>query len=115
MTAIFLRKVSKPKSTCPEFVFYDGPPTANGKPHIGHVLTRVIKDMIPRYKTMKGYMVPRKAGWDTHGLPVELEVEKMLGSTAKSRLKSTVLSLLLSIVRKASGSTKVCGRISQVL
>ena len=57
------------------FTFYDYPPTANGKPHIGHVLTRVIKDMIPRYKTMKGYMVPRKAGWDTHGLPVEIEVE----------------------------------------
>ena len=67
------------KASCPEFTFYDGPPTANGKPHIGHVLTRVIKDMIPRYKTMKGYQVPRKAGWDTHGLPVELEVEKMLG------------------------------------
>ena len=60
----------------PTYMFYDGPPTANGKPHIGHVLTRVIKDMIPRYRTMKGYMVPRKAGWDTHGLPVELEVEK---------------------------------------
>ena len=58
------------------YTFYDGPPTANGKPHIGHVLTRVIKDMIPRYQTMKGKMVPRKAGWDTHGLPVELEVEK---------------------------------------
>ena len=64
----------------PTYMFYDGPPTANGKPHIGHVLTRVIKDMIPRYRTMKGYMVPRKAGWDTHGLPVELEVEKMLRS-----------------------------------
>ncbi len=61
------------------YTFYDGPPTANGKPHIGHVLTRVIKDMIPRYRTMKGNMVPRKAGWDTHGLPVELEVEKKLG------------------------------------
>ena len=56
----------------PTYTFYDGPPTANGKPHIGHVLTRVIKDMIPRYRTMKGYYVPRKAGWDTHGLPVEL-------------------------------------------
>ena len=56
----------------PTYTFYDGPPTANGKPHIGHVLTRVIKDMIPRYRTMKGYMVPRKAGWDTHGLPVEI-------------------------------------------
>ena len=67
------------------YTFYDGPPTANGKPHIGHVLTRVIKDMIPRYRTMKGYMVPRKAGWDTHGLPVELEVEKMLGLDGKER------------------------------
>ena len=67
------------------YVFYDGPPTANGKPHIGHVLTRVIKDMIPRYKTMKGYMVPRKAGWDTHGLPVELEVEKLLGLDGKEQ------------------------------
>ena len=64
---------------CKPYVFYDGPPTANGKPHIGHVETRVIKDMIPRYRAMKGYMVPRKAGWDTHGLPVELEVEKKLG------------------------------------
>ena len=71
----------------PEFTFYDGPPTANGKPHIGHVLTRVIKDMIPRYKTMKGYKVPRKAGWDTHGLPVELEVEKMLGLDGKEQIE----------------------------
>ena len=69
------------------FTFYDGPPTANGKPHIGHVLTRVIKDMIPRYKTMKGYMVPRKAGWDTHGLPVELEVEKTLGLDGKPQIE----------------------------
>ena len=75
------------KKQGPEFVFYDGPPTANGKPHIGHVLTRVIKDMIPRYKTMKGYMVPRKAGWDTHGLPVELEVEKMLGLDGKEQIE----------------------------
>ena len=72
----------------PEFTFYDGPPTANGKPHIGHVLTRVIKDMIPRYKTMKGYKVPRKAGWDTHGLPVELEVEKMLGLDGKEQIEA---------------------------
>lgn len=71
----------------PTFTFYDGPPTANGKPHIGHVLTRVIKDMIPRYKTMKGYMVPRKAGWDTHGLPVELEVEKLLGLDGKDQIE----------------------------
>lgn len=69
------------------YVFYDGPPTANGKPHIGHVLTRVIKDMIPRYKTMKGCMVPRKAGWDTHGLPVELEVEKALGLDGKEQIE----------------------------
>ena len=69
------------------YIFYDGPPTANGKPHIGHVLTRVIKDMIPRYRTMKGKMVPRKAGWDTHGLPVELEVEKMLGLDGKEQIE----------------------------
>ena len=69
------------------YTFYDGPPTANGKPHIGHVLTRVIKDMIPRYQTMKGKMVPRKAGWDTHGLPVELEVEKMLGLDGKEQIE----------------------------
>ncbi len=69
------------------YVFYDGPPTANGKPHIGHVLTRVIKDMIPRYRTMKGCQVPRKAGWDTHGLPVELEVEKLLGLDGKEQIE----------------------------
>lgn len=69
------------------FTFYDGPPTANGKPHIGHILTRVIKDIIPRYKTMKGYKVLRKAGWDTHGLPVELEVEKMLGIDGKPEIE----------------------------
>ena len=72
----------------PTYMFYDGPPTANGKPHIGHVLTRVIKDMIPRYRTMKGYMVPRKAGWDTHGLPVELEVEKKLGLDGKDQIEA---------------------------
>ncbi len=69
------------------YTFYDGPPTANGKPHIGHVLTRVIKDMIPRYRTMKGYKVLRKAGWDTHGLPVELEVEKLLGLDGKEQIE----------------------------
>lgn len=72
----------------PTFTFYDGPPTANGKPHIGHILTRVVKDIIPRYKTMKGYKVLRKAGWDTHGLPVELEVEKMLGINGKPEIES---------------------------
>lgn len=75
------------KSKAEPYVFYDGPPTANGKPHIGHVLTRVIKDMIPRYRTMKGYMVPRKAGWDTHGLPVEIEVEKLLGLDGKDQIE----------------------------
>ena len=69
------------------YTFYDGPPTANGQPHIGHVLTRVIKDLIPRFMTMKGYMVPRKAGWDTHGLPVELEVEKQLGINGKEQIE----------------------------
>jgi len=69
------------------FTFYDGPPTANGKPHIGHVLTRAIKDLIPRYKTMKGYKVLRKAGWDTHGLPVELEIEKALGINGKPEIE----------------------------
>ena len=72
---------------CPNYTFYDGPPTANGKPHIGHVETRAIKDMIPRYRTMKGYDVPRKAGWDTHGLPVELEVEKLLGLDGKEQIE----------------------------
>ncbi|WP_298844355.1 isoleucine--tRNA ligase [Clostridium sp.] len=70
------------------FTFYDGPPTANGKPHIGHVLTRVMKDLIPRYKVMKGYNVPRKAGWDTHGLPVELEIEKKLGINGKPGIEA---------------------------
>ena len=71
----------------PTYMFYDGPPTANGKPHIGHVLTRVIKDLIPRFWTMKGYDVPRKAGWDTHGLPVEIEVEKLLGLDGKEQIE----------------------------
>ncbi|MCQ2495674.1 MAG: isoleucine--tRNA ligase [Lachnospiraceae bacterium] len=81
------RKSIKLREGCPTYTFYDGPPTANGKPHIGHVETRTIKDMIPRYRTMKGYMVPRKAGWDTHGLPVELEVEKLLGLNGKDQIE----------------------------
>ncbi|MGN0326419.1 MAG: isoleucine--tRNA ligase [Lachnospiraceae bacterium] len=81
------KKSIKEREGCPTYMFYDGPPTANGKPHIGHVLTRVIKDMIPRYRTMKGYMVPRKAGWDTHGLPVEIEVEKLLGLDGKEQIE----------------------------
>jgi len=81
------RKSMESRKQGKTYTFYDGPPTANGKPHIGHVLTRVIKDMIPRYRTMKGYMVPRKAGWDTHGLPVELEVEKLLGLNGKEQIE----------------------------
>ena len=80
-------KSMEDREGCPQYMFYDGPPTANGKPHIGHVLTRVINDMIPRYRTMKGYEVPRKAGWDTHGLPVELEVEKALGLDGKDQIE----------------------------
>ena len=72
---------------CDTFTLYDGPPTANGKPHIGHVLTRVIKDMLPRYQSMKGKKILRKAGWDTHGLPVELEVEKLLGLDGKEQIE----------------------------
>ena len=83
---IFKKSIDSRKQG-PTYTFYDGPPTANGKPHIGHVLTRVIKAMIPRYRAMKGYMVPRKAGWDTHGLPVELEVEKMLGLDGKEQIE----------------------------
>ena len=107
---IFEKSIDSRKKGTP-YVFYDGPPTANGKPHIGHVLTRVIKDMIPRYRTMKGYMVPRKAGWDTHGLPVELEVEKKLGWTARIRSRNTAWSPLLRIARKACGNTRACGKI----
>ncbi len=80
-------KSLKQREGCPEYMFFDGPPTANGKPHIGHVETRAIKDLIPRYRTMKGYHVPRKAGWDTHGLPVELEVEKALGLNGKDQIE----------------------------
>ena len=83
---IFEKSVKKNEGK-PSFSFYDGPPTANGKPHIGHILTRVMKDIIPRYKTMKGYHVLRKAGWDTHGLPVELEVEKQLGMDGKQDIE----------------------------
>ena len=87
------------------YTFYDGPPTANGKPHIGHVLTRVIKDMIPRYHAMKGQMVPRNAGWDTHGLPVR----KSWGWMVRSRSRNTGWTSLSSSARKASGNTRECG------
>jgi isoleucyl-tRNA synthetase len=83
---IFEKSIEE-REGCPTYMFYDGPPTANGKPHIGHVLTRCIKDMIPRYHAMKGCCVPRKAGWDTHGLPVELEVEKEIGISGKDQIE----------------------------
>ncbi len=97
---IFEKSISLRKDGTP-YVFYDGPPTANGKPHIGHVLTRVIKDMIPRYRTMKGCMVPRKAGWDTHGLPVELEVEKMLGLDGKEQIEEYGLEPFISYCKES--------------
>ena len=83
---VFEKSIAKNEGNA-EFTFYDGPPTANGKPHIGHVLTRVMKDIIPRYQTMKGKHVLRKAGWDTHGLPVELEIEKKLGLDGKQDIE----------------------------
>lgn len=92
---IFEKSVETREQGTP-YVFYDGPPTANGKPHIGHVLARVFKDMIPRYRSMKGYMVPRKAGWDTHGLPVELEVEKNLGLDGKEQIETYGLEPFIS-------------------
>ncbi len=92
---IFKKSIEDRKDAA-TYMFYDGPPTANGKPHIGHVLTRVIKDMIPRYRTMKGYKVPRKAGWDTHGLPVELEVEKLLGIDGKEQIEAYGLDAFIT-------------------
>ncbi len=83
---VFEKTVEKNKGKEP-YTFYDGPPTANGKPHIGHILTRVIKDIIPRHRVMKGYDVLRIAGWDTHGLPVELEVERQLGLDGKKQIE----------------------------
>ncbi len=83
-----IEKTETAREGCPVYTFYDGPPTANGKPHIGHVLTRVVKDLIPRYHTMKGEQVSRKAGWDTHGLPVELEVERELGLNGKDQIEA---------------------------
>ena len=83
---IFEKSLDKNKD-CQKFIFYEGPPTANGEPGVHHVLSRVFKDIFPRYKTMKGYNVPRKAGWDTHGLPVELEIEKKLGINSKKEIE----------------------------
>ena len=107
-------KSMKVREGNPSYVFYDGPPTANGKPHIGHVETRVIKDMIPRYRTMKGYQVPRKAGWDTHGLPVELEVEKKLGLDGKDQIEKYGVEHSSSSVKRAYGNTRECGKISPI-
>ncbi len=95
------KKSMENRKEAESYTFYDGPPTANGKPHIGHVLTRVIKDMIPRYRTMKGYDVPRKAGWDTHGLPVELEVEKMLGLDGKEQIEEYGLEPFIKFCKES--------------
>ncbi len=95
------KKSMEIREGCPTYTFYDGPPTANGKPHIGHVLTRVIKDMIPRYHTMKGEFVPRKAGWDTHGLPVELEVEKLLGINGKEQIENYGLEPFIKLCKES--------------
>lgn len=97
---IFRKSIAEGEGKTP-YVFYDGPPTANGTPHIGHVLTRVIKDIIPRYRTMKGHMVPRKAGWDTHGLPVELEVEKKLGLDGKEQIEAYGISEFVEECKKS--------------
>ena len=105
-----IRKSFHHRDGCERFTFFDGPPTANGKPHIGHVETRAIKDLIPRYQTMKGKSVLRKAGWDTHGLPVELEVEKFLGLDGKPRSSSTASSPSSPSARRACGSTCTSGK-----
>ncbi len=97
---IFEKSMERTKQG-PTYTFYDGPPTANGKPHIGHVLTRVIKDMIPRYHTMKGEFVPRKAGWDTHGLPVELEVEKKIGINGKEQIEAFGLEPFIKMCKES--------------
>ncbi len=97
---IFEKSIDSRKK-CPTYTFYDGPPTANGKPHIGHVETRTIKDMIPRYRTMKGYNVPRKAGWDTHGLPVEIEVEKLLHIDGKDQIEAYGLEPFIEKCRES--------------
>lgn len=99
----------------PNFVFYEGPPTANGAPHIGHVLGRVIKDFICRYKTMAGYRVIRKAGWDTHGLPVELGVEKQLGISGKQEIEEYGVEKFVKNVKPAYLNTRSSGASLQKL
>ena len=96
---IFMKSIKEHEGD-PSYVFYDGPPTANGKPHIGHVLTRCIKDMVPRYQTMKGKMVPRKAGWDTHGLPVELEIEKQIGINGKDQIEDYGIAPFIELCKE---------------
>ena len=109
------RKSMENRKEGPVYTFYDGPPTANGKPHIGHVLTRVIKDMIPRYRTMKGYMVPRKAGWDTHGLPVELEVERKLGLNGKEQIEEYGMEPFITECKKRERHVGRFLRYSRIL
>ena len=94
----------------PAFVFYEGPPSANGTPGIHHVMARTIKDVFCRYKTQQGYLVPRKAGWDTHGLPVELEVEKLLGIDGKQEIEKYGVEPFIKKCRKASGNTRANGK-----
>ena len=106
---IFEKSLAKP-SAAGNFVFFEGPPTANGQPGLHHVLARAFKDLIPRYKTMRGFRVERKAGWDTQGLPVEIQVEKKLGLRASRILKNTALKSLTIIAAKTSGSTKRIGK-----
>ena len=96
---IFEKSILEQKENS-SYVFYDGPPTANGKPHIGHVETRAFKDMIPRFHAMKGKMVPRKAGWDTHGLPVELEIEKEIGINGKEQIESYGVAPFIDLCKK---------------
>ena len=105
---IFEKSVEQ-REGCETYMFYDGPPTANGKPHIGHVETRVIKDMIPRYHAMKGQYVPRKAGWDTHGLPVELEVEKEIGIEGKDEIEAYGVEPFIKKCRETTTSSRSGG------
>ena len=97
---IFEKSLDKNKN-CQKFIFYEGPPTANGEPGVHHVLSRVFKDIFPRYKTMKGYNVPRKAGWDTHGLPVELEIEKKLGINSKKEIEDIGIEKFNKLCRES--------------
>ena len=96
----------------PSFVFYEGPPSANGMPGIHHVMARTIKDVICRYKTLQGFLVERKAGWDTHGLPVEIEVEKLLGLDGKDQIENYGLEPFIKKCKESVWKYKVCGRIS---